>query len=205
MAEREGFEPSRGLHPWRFSRPLPSTARPPLLARKLGTWRLSRAGCNQQIQQCIQHPPRKTQGPRDLLARRGSQALREREVSGQNDAHRDDDGVQHVGYSKTAGFDRSATSPRGKSLVCTARSVQCRGRASAAEPRATMPPFAREIAGDAPALQPIGGRPTQSLVQYWRSFLALRSTISAKDDLPQYSALMNPHFAVKALSPSPSP
>ena len=30
MAEREGFEPSRGLHPWRFSRPLPSTARPPL-------------------------------------------------------------------------------------------------------------------------------------------------------------------------------
>ena len=32
VAEREGFEPSRGLHPWRFSRPLPSTARPPLRA-----------------------------------------------------------------------------------------------------------------------------------------------------------------------------
>ena len=30
MAEREGFEPSRRLRAWRFSRPLPSTARPPL-------------------------------------------------------------------------------------------------------------------------------------------------------------------------------
>jgi len=76
--------------------------------RKSGTWRLSRAGCIQQIQQCIQHPPRKTRGPSGLPARRGSQAFREREVSGQNDCHRDDDGVQHVGYSKTTGFDRSA-------------------------------------------------------------------------------------------------
>jgi hypothetical protein len=37
VAEREGFEPSRGLHPWRFSRPLPSTARPPLRTTKSDT------------------------------------------------------------------------------------------------------------------------------------------------------------------------
>ena len=30
VAERVGFEPTRGVNPWRFSRPLPSTARPPL-------------------------------------------------------------------------------------------------------------------------------------------------------------------------------
>src|SRR3990167_1305801 len=30
MAERVGFEPTRPLRAWRFSRPLPSTTRPPL-------------------------------------------------------------------------------------------------------------------------------------------------------------------------------
>ena len=30
LAEREGFEPSRRVNAWRFSRPLPSTTRPPL-------------------------------------------------------------------------------------------------------------------------------------------------------------------------------
>ncbi len=29
-AEREGFEPSKGLHPCRFSRAVPSTTQPPL-------------------------------------------------------------------------------------------------------------------------------------------------------------------------------
>ena len=33
MAEEEGFEPSKGFHPCRFSRPVHSTALPPL--RKL--------------------------------------------------------------------------------------------------------------------------------------------------------------------------
>ena len=32
LAEREGFEPSRRVNAWRFSRPLPSTTRPPLLS-----------------------------------------------------------------------------------------------------------------------------------------------------------------------------
>ena len=34
MAERVGFEPTRRANAWRFSRPLPSTARPPLRNEK---------------------------------------------------------------------------------------------------------------------------------------------------------------------------
>jgi hypothetical protein len=30
VADGVGFEPTRGVNPWRFSRPLPSTARPPV-------------------------------------------------------------------------------------------------------------------------------------------------------------------------------
>ena len=30
LADGVGFEPTRSLHPWRFSRPLPSTTRPPI-------------------------------------------------------------------------------------------------------------------------------------------------------------------------------
>src|SRR5580700_1869221 len=43
VAEEEGFEPSRPFRAWRFSRPLPSTARPPL--RRLVYSRRAR-GCN---------------------------------------------------------------------------------------------------------------------------------------------------------------
>ena len=39
LAEREGFEPSRRASAWRFSRPLPSTTRPPLRTKKSRTWK----------------------------------------------------------------------------------------------------------------------------------------------------------------------
>ena len=35
MADGVGFEPTRSLHPRRFSRPVPSTARPPIHDNKI--------------------------------------------------------------------------------------------------------------------------------------------------------------------------
>ncbi len=60
MAEREGFEPSRGLHPWRFSRPLPSTARPPLRVGILGTYRVT---CLPMLGTRVRTVPRRSNDP----------------------------------------------------------------------------------------------------------------------------------------------
>src|SRR5215471_16778801 len=44
LADGVGFEPTRGLHPWRFSRPLPSTARPPIQPQNSATRRRTDRG-----------------------------------------------------------------------------------------------------------------------------------------------------------------
>ncbi len=50
MADRVGFEPTKGFRPWRFSRPLPSTTRPPVLSGDL-------APTSRPVQQVSVPPP----------------------------------------------------------------------------------------------------------------------------------------------------
>ena len=47
MADGEGFEPSRRLRACRFSRPVPSTTRPPILSKKLNKLVDARAATKQ--------------------------------------------------------------------------------------------------------------------------------------------------------------
>src|SRR5690606_3696774 len=83
LAEREGFEPSRRSRAWRFSRPLPSTARPPLRAGDRRTAVSPRIvmQANGHLMQARSGSPRRSDRA-DRMARRRYRATRKRDRKG---------------------------------------------------------------------------------------------------------------------------